>query len=119
VQHSASALASHLDAAAPAVAASPFSILAILWNYLTSLVGGLVATPDERAAISDAVMKAYDAAGVAAGKENAVIGMAFVDARSTVKAAVDFMLASFAPAPAPAPPVPVPAPQPPVGSAPN
>jgi hypothetical protein len=112
----AQSLGAHLEAAAPVIAANQFNILAVVWNYLTSLVGGLVATPEERAAISDAVMKAYDAAGVAAGKENAFIGMAFVGARSTVKAAVDLMLASFAPAPPPAPPVPLPVPAP-IGSA--
>jgi len=106
--HSASALSEHLSAAAPVLAANQFNIITVVWNYLTSLVGGLVATPEERAAISDAIMKAYDAAGVAAGKDNALVGMAFVGARSTVKAAIDFMLASFAPAPPPAPPVPVP-----------
>ena len=114
--HSASALSEHLSAAAPVLAANQFNVLTVVWNYLTSLVGGLVATPEERAAISDAIMKAYDAAGVAAGKENAFIGMAFVGARSAVKAGIDMMLASFAPAPSPAPPVPVPV-VPPVGAA--
>ena len=115
--HSAQALASHLDAAAPAIASSPFSILTVIWNYLTSLAGGLIDTQEERDRISKMVMDAYDVATVAATKNNALIGAAFAAARPTVKAALDYMLAQFAPAPPPAPPVPVPVPVEPQGSA--
>ncbi len=105
--HSA-ALASHLDAAAPVIAANQFSILAVVWNYLTSLAGGLVATPEERAALSKLIMDAYDKATLAATGNSAIIGVAFAAARPTVKSAVDYMLNSFAPAPPPMPPVPLP-----------
>lgn len=108
--HSAAALASHLDAAAPAIATSPFSILTVIWNYLTSLAGGLIDTQAERDAIAAKIMEAYDAATMAVAKNNAILAMAFTAARSTVEASVKFMLAQFAPAPPPAPPVPVPTP---------
>lgn len=108
-QHSLAALDYHLGAAAPAIASSPFSILTIVWNYLTSLAGSFVDTQAERDAISKMVMDYYDSATIAASKQNAVLGMAFAAARPTVKMAVDYMLAQFAPAPPPAPPLPVPA----------
>ena len=102
------ALAAHLEAAAPVVAASPFNILSVIWNYLSQLAGGLVDTPEERDAIEAMIMSAYDKATLAATESNALLGVAFAAAKPTVKAAVHFMLAQFAPVPAPQPvPVPV------------
>ncbi len=102
------ALSAHLEAAAPVIAASPFNLLAVVWNYIASLAGGLVDSPEDRDAIEAMIMGAYDKATLAAAGSNAVLGAAFALAKPTVKAAVHFMLAQFAPAPTPQPvPVPV------------
>lgn len=108
-RHSLAALDSHLSAAAPVIEASPFNLISVVWNYVVSVAGGLIDTPAERDAITAKIMEAYDAATLAVTKTNAILGVGFAAARPTVKAAIDFMLASFAPAPAPQP-VPSPAP---------
>lgn len=102
-------LESHL-LSATAGASDPFQFLEALAGWFRSMAGTLIDTPEERKAIEDVIMGAYDKFSAAVSAGRPAIGLLFRASRGFVLSSIDNLLLSFAAPPAPSPaPSPAPA----------
>ena len=116
-QGKALALAKHLDAATPNVT-SGFHVLAVIWSFLTSMLGGVVGTPEEKAMIEKIVKDWLDKTVLALMATNKPLALVLAGSEDMIMQGIDWMLNRLAPPPPPTPaPTPIVIPTP-TGSAP-